>query len=621
MMSDIASINGMNIKDKTARSDIENITGQINKINTQYKDTVKKTIIEGNKLFLAKEDGTKLDNGTQLPTGGTAAYDDTVIKADIQTLKTNEINLIEDDTSMNGINDTEFPILTTKDKKILGAINEVNAQYKDIAKQTITTEERTKLTNLSNYDDSGIKTNIQSVQQQVNNLVLGAVGDGNNAEVVQARGDKTTLNDRISPIESGFLENKQSIYDILTIENIIATSMTSDGLNSTIQWDVARGVCIPIKNMGNFNAIKYTINATSIQDYTLEILSVDNKSILYSCSTKPITLGKQELLFTFDSISLSNFYLKLYTTKKHHIEICTNTVYATPYIDTDKNFFYIPLEGDTLEQGSYAMPYLTFLNNKYDFDVKLTTKINNILDPGNSKTNIVLNFEEPQDDFYLERQKLLDSYGFKGCFAFDATKATTEDLSDTQISRLHDIVNNGHEISIYGGSGFRPSDLSTNQTEWDTYIKNAISKVNEYGITEIIGYHCMNNQVGKALYNALIKNGFKMIRCQNCSDYGLDGTEYIKKYDKIATVLNTDGIVKPSEADGIKWHIDNCITNKWDYSLFGHDMVDVDTSTSIPAHQFYKSVLVNVLDYLKEKEQEGKVQVVTWKELYELKCK
>ena len=91
--------------------------------------------------------------------------------------------------------------LQTTDKTIVGSINEVVAQCKDIAKQTITTEERNKLTSLNNYDDSSIKTNIQNVQQQVNNLVLGAVGDGNNAEVVQARGEYDTLNDRSNAIE------------------------------------------------------------------------------------------------------------------------------------------------------------------------------------------------------------------------------------------------------------------------------------------------------------------------------------------------------------------------------------------------------------------------------------
>ena len=60
-------------------------------------------------------------------------YDDSAIKADIQTLKTNEVNLVEDETSMEGIKDNEYPTLTTTDKTLIGSINEVNAQYKDIA--------------------------------------------------------------------------------------------------------------------------------------------------------------------------------------------------------------------------------------------------------------------------------------------------------------------------------------------------------------------------------------------------------------------------------------------------------------------------------------------------------
>ena len=67
-------------------------------------------------------------------------YDDSVIKADIQTLKTNEVNLVEDATSMEGISDSVHDTLETDDKRIIGGINEVNkkvktldTQYKDIA--------------------------------------------------------------------------------------------------------------------------------------------------------------------------------------------------------------------------------------------------------------------------------------------------------------------------------------------------------------------------------------------------------------------------------------------------------------------------------------------------------
>lgn len=62
-------------------------------------------------------------------------YDDTAIKSNIQTLKDNQINLVEDDTSMEGISDAKHDTLNTTNKTLIGAINEVNSQFKDIAKK------------------------------------------------------------------------------------------------------------------------------------------------------------------------------------------------------------------------------------------------------------------------------------------------------------------------------------------------------------------------------------------------------------------------------------------------------------------------------------------------------
>ena len=82
-----------------------------------------KSIVEGGKLYLAKEDGTKLDSGTELPAGGTGtSYDDTEIKTDINTIKT----------------DLGTEELTTTAKDVKGAVNEVNSQYKDIANLSLT---------------------------------------------------------------------------------------------------------------------------------------------------------------------------------------------------------------------------------------------------------------------------------------------------------------------------------------------------------------------------------------------------------------------------------------------------------------------------------------------------
>ena len=53
------------------------------------------------------------------------------------------------------------------------------------------------------------ETRTNNIQAQINSLVLGAVGDGNNAEVVQARGEHEVLNDRLLYNE----ENLSIVYD------------------------------------------------------------------------------------------------------------------------------------------------------------------------------------------------------------------------------------------------------------------------------------------------------------------------------------------------------------------------------------------------------------------------
>lgn len=99
-------------------------SSKLNKLEKVAKDNADKvnkmpakSIVEGGKIYLAKEDGTKLDSGTELPAGGTGtSYDDTEIKTDINTIKT----------------DLGTEELTTTAKNVKGAVNEVAAQYKDI---------------------------------------------------------------------------------------------------------------------------------------------------------------------------------------------------------------------------------------------------------------------------------------------------------------------------------------------------------------------------------------------------------------------------------------------------------------------------------------------------------
>lgn len=93
-------------------------------------------------------------------------------------------------------------------------------------------------------DNKASKNEIQNIQQQVNNLVLGAVGDGNNPEVVQARGKYSILNDRLNNYDI----NIEEISDIIRVKS-------NNILNPNI------------KRLENYD-IKYNDSSCTIDDFT-----------------------------------------------------------------------------------------------------------------------------------------------------------------------------------------------------------------------------------------------------------------------------------------------------------------------------------------------------------------
>lgn len=76
----------------------------------------------------------------------------------------------------------------------------------------------------SQLDTKANKSTTDAIQGQINNLVLGAVGDGNNAEVIQARGEESILNDRLDNIENGRRLESLNIdalksYDVINLND------------------------------------------------------------------------------------------------------------------------------------------------------------------------------------------------------------------------------------------------------------------------------------------------------------------------------------------------------------------------------------------------------------------
>ena len=114
-------------------------------------------------------------------------------------------------------------------------INEIIGQFNQIVDNDIATTKYLlekadeivgkKAKEKVNEELNGLNTEVDNIQQQVNNLVLGAVGDGNNAEVVQARGSFTVLNDRLDDFKNNITHVSKSVYikdekrDIISLDD------------------------------------------------------------------------------------------------------------------------------------------------------------------------------------------------------------------------------------------------------------------------------------------------------------------------------------------------------------------------------------------------------------------
>jgi len=78
--------------------------------------------------------------------------------------------------------------INIKDAKAREDIEKLDTQFKDIVKQTITTEERTKLANLKNYDDTSVKNDIQTQKARIDSFTSLKEGSTTgDAELIDAR--------------------------------------------------------------------------------------------------------------------------------------------------------------------------------------------------------------------------------------------------------------------------------------------------------------------------------------------------------------------------------------------------------------------------------------------------
>ena len=216
--------------------------------------------------------------------------------------KENQITLVEDDTSMEGISDTDHDTLTTTNKKIIPAINELNSQFKDIENKMDEISNPFSINSFSvtpSVAQKGSTINVTAKwsynkdinSQKLNNAALDVTlrektFSGVNADVTYTLTVISTNN--ISKAKSGTVKFYNGIYygksTSTTYDSTLISSLTktlSDSKARTITVNAGTGeyiyYCLPTRlgtpnfNVGGFDGgfdkVK-TISFTNSDGYT-----------------------------------------------------------------------------------------------------------------------------------------------------------------------------------------------------------------------------------------------------------------------------------------------------------------------------------------------------------------
>lgn len=164
------------------------------------------------------------------------------------------------------------------------------------------------------------------LQQQINNLVLGATGDGNNAEVIQARGEFDVLNSRLNAITKsiGFDDEELLLSDFITKDYAIWSN--SDNKPTLIGYDVID------QNNNYLKAVPYLFKLTP------------GDTIIMSAVCLPYTYFLDESYQIINSIGALANEVQLREENKKITFVCPeNAMYlqVTLYSDIVNEFFSI----------------------------------------------------------------------------------------------------------------------------------------------------------------------------------------------------------------------------------------------------------------------------------------
>lgn len=489
-------------------------SAKLNKLEKVAKDNVDKvnkmpakSIVEGGKIYLAKEDGTKIDSGTELPAGGTGTpYDDTQIKTDINTIKT----------------DLGSDELTTTAKNVKGAVNEVAAQYKDIAKKTIIENNKLYLAK-----EDGSKIDIGTTLP-INGLVIRDVLPNEIFEInnmVNIKVESVSINKHTTTIVKG------------GTETLTATVLPNNATNKLVTWTsdntdivtVNEGVITGV-NDGKCN-ITVTTNDGNKKDTCSVIVSsttISVESISLNKTTSELTVNDTEQLTVVFTPSNATNQNVVWSSSADSIATVVNGLVTAKAVGNVK-ITATSLDNNKIASCDYtvvaqASDYAT-RGLEFDFRAKDGSgSQTSIKDRTNKYTGILSNFKFDGTDGWIDGglKVTVPSSGYTyNTLTFANVNLTTIGTFEIIFNPNNDTTND--KYFAFGGSNVYSYILAIENSKLRVQKKNSSGTLKEITETISLNNNSKNHVIVSLKANGIIEyliNGvFKSITLPDFAEY------------------------------------------------------------------------------------------------------
>lgn len=216
------------------------------------------------------------------------SFADKEARQKVKAVEENQIELIEDELSMEGISDITYDTLQTTNKTLIGGVNEVNSQLKDVAKKTDIPDVSTKVDKVAG---KGLSTNdyTNEDKQKLQNCISGSNIDSAVSAYLEAH-----------PITGGITATAKNLL-IAILRNGVYTSDQSSNITNLVGALSASGGDTPSITYYNItnnltNCTNGNINSTVEENTSYSCAITANSG--YELNTVTVTMGGVDITST-----------------------------------------------------------------------------------------------------------------------------------------------------------------------------------------------------------------------------------------------------------------------------------------------------------------------------------